>query len=145
MYNYIMYCDVYFRLREWYTTVGHSENAKSLSRAGGSGDLNVPLYTLQEATEARLGEKMNISDAFMMMATNKMIRVENAIYEACPIESCKKKLIDQSTGVFRCEKCNKEYPNFSYRLLASVCILFLRCSLFIICKYILIYLFDLLS
>ncbi|XP_011879704.1 PREDICTED: replication protein A 70 kDa DNA-binding subunit-like isoform X2 [Vollenhovia emeryi] len=88
------------RLREWYTTVGHSENAKSLSRAGGSGDLNVPLYTLQEATEARLGEKMNISDAFMVVATNKMI--------------------DQSTGVFRCEKCNKEYPNFSYRLLASM-------------------------
>ncbi|XP_011874694.1 PREDICTED: replication protein A 70 kDa DNA-binding subunit-like isoform X2 [Vollenhovia emeryi] len=108
------------RLREWYTTVGHSENARSLSRAGGSGDLNVPLYTLQEATEARLGEKMNISDAFMVVATNKIIRVENAIYKACPIESCKKKLIDQSTGVFRCEKCNKEYPNFSYRLLASM-------------------------
>lgn len=31
-------------------------------------------------------------------------------------------LIDQSTGVFRCEKCNKDYPNFMYRLLASVCI-----------------------
>ncbi|XP_011875175.1 PREDICTED: replication protein A 70 kDa DNA-binding subunit [Vollenhovia emeryi] len=108
------------RLRGWYTAGGHSENAKSLSRAGGSGDSNMPLYTFQEATEARLGEKMNLSDAFMVVATINMIRMENAIYKACPIESCKKKLIDQSTGVFRCEKCNKEYPNFSYRLLASM-------------------------
>lgn len=43
-------------------------------------------------------------------------------------------LIDQSTGVFRCEKCNKDYPNFMYRLLASVCIasfeFYMKVSLF---------------
>ncbi|KMQ93699.1 replication protein a 70 kda dna-binding subunit [Lasius niger] len=107
------------RLRGWYTTVGHSENAKSLSKAGG-GDFNAPLYTFQEATEARLGEKLNLADAFTVVATINLIRVENSIYKACPIESCKKKLIDQSTGIFRCEKCNRDYPNFAYRLLASM-------------------------
>ncbi|XP_071648279.1 replication protein A 70 kDa DNA-binding subunit isoform X1 [Temnothorax longispinosus] len=108
------------RLRGWYTAVGHSENAKSLSRAGGSGDFNAPLCTFQEATEARLGEKMNLPDSFTVVAIVNMIRVENAIYKACPVDGCKKKLIDQSTGVFRCEKCNKDYPNFTYRLLASM-------------------------
>ncbi|XP_072749031.1 replication protein A 70 kDa DNA-binding subunit [Anoplolepis gracilipes] len=109
------------RLRGWYTTVGHSENAKSLSKAGGGGgDFNSPLYTFQEATEARLGEKLNIPDAYTVVATINLIRVENSIYKACPIESCKKKLIDQSTGIFRCEKCNRDYPNFAYRLLASM-------------------------
>ncbi|XP_071569838.1 replication protein A 70 kDa DNA-binding subunit-like [Temnothorax nylanderi] len=108
------------RLRGWYTAVGHSENAKSLSRAGGSGDFNAPLCTFQEATEARLGEKMNLPDAFTVVAIVNMIRVENAIYKACPVDGCKKKLIDQSTGVFRCEKCNRDYPNFTYRLLASM-------------------------
>ncbi|XP_077278680.1 replication protein A 70 [Temnothorax americanus] len=108
------------RLRGWYTAVGHSENAKSLSRAGGNGDFNAPLCTFQEATEARLGEKMNLPDSFTVVAIVNMIRVENAIYKACPVDGCKKKLIDQSTGVFRCEKCNKDYPNFTYRLLASM-------------------------
>ncbi|XP_011696922.1 PREDICTED: replication protein A 70 kDa DNA-binding subunit [Wasmannia auropunctata] len=109
------------RLRGWYTAGGHSETAKSLSRTlGGGGDFNAPLYTFQEATEARLGEKTNLPDSFTVVATINMIRVENAIYKSCPVESCKKKLIDQSTGVFRCEKCNKDYPNFSYRLLASM-------------------------
>ncbi|XP_024879091.1 replication protein A 70 kDa DNA-binding subunit-like, partial [Temnothorax curvispinosus] len=89
------------RLRGWYTAVGHSENAKSLSRAGGSGDFNAPLCTFQEATEARLGEKMNLPDSFTVVAIVNMIRVENAIYKACPVDGCKKKLIDQSTGVFR--------------------------------------------
>ncbi|EGI59093.1 PREDICTED: replication protein A 70 kDa DNA-binding subunit [Acromyrmex echinatior] len=108
------------RLRGWYTAVGHSENIKSLSKTGGGGDFNAPLYTFEEATEARLGEKMNLADSFTVVATINMIRVENAIYKACPVESCKKKLIDQSTGVFRCEKCNKDYPNSIYRLLASM-------------------------
>ncbi|XP_077271809.1 replication protein A 70 kDa DNA-binding subunit-like [Temnothorax americanus] len=108
------------RLRGWYTSVGHSENAKSLSRAGGSGDFNAPLCTFQEATEARLGEKMDFPDSFTVVAIVNMIRVENAIYKACPVDGCKKKLIDQSTGVFRCEKCNRDYPNFTYRLLASM-------------------------
>ncbi|XP_012542011.1 replication protein A 70 kDa DNA-binding subunit [Monomorium pharaonis] len=109
------------KLRGWYTAVGHSESAKSLSRVGGGGgDSNASLYTFQEATEARLGEKMNLPDLFAVVATIKQIRTENSVYQACPIESCNKKLIDQSTGVFRCEKCNKDYPNFKYRLLASM-------------------------
>jgi len=87
-----MYYNVYFRLRGWYTAVGHSENIKSLSKAGGGGDFNAPLYTFEEATEARLGEKMNLADSFTVVATINMIRVENAIYKACPVESCKKKV-----------------------------------------------------
>ncbi|KAL6256338.1 hypothetical protein P5V15_012455 [Pogonomyrmex californicus] len=108
------------RLIRWYTAGGHSETVKSLSRAGGSGDSNAPLYTFQEIAEARLGEKMGSPDLFSVVATINLVRVENSIYKACPVESCKKKLIDQSTGIFRCEKCNKDYPNFVYRLLLSM-------------------------
>ncbi|XP_014477578.1 PREDICTED: replication protein A 70 kDa DNA-binding subunit [Dinoponera quadriceps] len=109
------------RLRGWYAKGGNLENAKSLSRAGGGGgDVNAPLYTFQEVTDAKLGERMNAADVFSVVATINIIRVENSIYKACPVESCKKKLVDQSTGIFRCEKCNKDYPNFVYRLLASM-------------------------
>ncbi|KAL0108123.1 hypothetical protein PUN28_015019 [Cardiocondyla obscurior] len=108
------------RLRGWYTTHGHAENTRSLSKTSGSGSFNAPLYTFEEATEARLGEQLNTTDSFAVVASINMIRVENSIYKACPVEGCKKKLIDQSNGVFRCEKCNKEFPNFIYRLLGSM-------------------------
>jgi hypothetical protein len=29
-------------------------------------------------------------------------------------------VIDQNNGMYRCEKCSREYPNFKYRLLLSV-------------------------
>lgn len=93
-----MYYDLYFRLRGWYTAVGHSENAKSLSVQGGSGNSNAPLYTFQEVTEARLGEKMNLTDMFTVMATINLIRVENSLYKACPVESCKKKVSNTRNG-----------------------------------------------
>jgi len=90
-----MYANVYFRLRGWYTAGGHAESVKSLSRAGGGGgggDFNSPLYSFQEATEARLGEKLNLADSYSVVATINTIRVENSIYKACPVESCKKKV-----------------------------------------------------
>jgi len=90
-----VYANVYFRLRGWYTAGGHSETVKSLSRAGGGGgggDFNSPLYSFQEATEARLGEKLNLADSYSVVATINTIRVENSIYKACPVESCKKKV-----------------------------------------------------
>ncbi|CAL1689739.1 unnamed protein product [Lasius platythorax] len=107
------------KLRRWYTATGYLENVKSLSRACG-GDFNTPLYTFQEVTEARLGERLDLTDSYKVVATINLIRVENSIYKACPIDNCRKKLIDQSTGIFRCEKCNKDYSIFTYRLLASM-------------------------
>ncbi|GAB1863336.1 Replication protein A subunit [Camponotus japonicus] len=107
------------KLRKWYAAANHLENVKFLSRSSG-GDFNTPLYTFREMTEARLGEKLNCTDSYKVVATINLIRVENSIYKACPIDSCRKKLIDQSTGIFRCEKCNKDYPNFVYRLLANM-------------------------
>lgn len=35
---------------------------------------------------------------------------ERTFYLACPNESCKKKVIEESVG-WRCENCNKTYPN----------------------------------
>ncbi|XP_012231039.1 replication protein A 70 kDa DNA-binding subunit [Linepithema humile] len=108
------------KLRGWYAAGGHAETPKSLSRQGGGGDFNAPLHTFQEVSDARLGDKLNAADPYTVVATINLIRVENSVYKACPVDGCKKKLIDQSTGVFRCEKCNKDFPNFSYRLIASM-------------------------
>ncbi|CAB1348998.1 unnamed protein product [Coregonus sp. 'balchen'] len=44
---------------------------------------------------------------------------ENCLYQACPSQDCNKKVVDQQNGMFRCEKCDKEFPNFKYRLIVS--------------------------
>lgn len=107
------------KLRGWYAAGGHAETARSLSKQGG-GDFSAPLCTFKEVSDARLGDKLNIADTYSVVATINLIRVENSVYKACPTEGCKKKLIDQSSGIFRCEKCCKDFPNFIYRLIASM-------------------------
>lgn len=42
------------------------------------------------------------------------------MYQACPTQDCNKKVIDQQNGLYRCEKCDREFPNFKYRMILSV-------------------------
>lgn len=60
------------------------------------------------------------AEYFTCVATLVYIRKEACLYMACPSGDCNKKVIDQHNGLYRCEKCNKEFPNFKYRLLLSV-------------------------
>ena len=39
--------------------------------------------------------------------------------QACPGPDCKKKVTEDNGG-YRCEKCDRVYPDFKYRLLLSV-------------------------
>ncbi|KAM7374453.1 hypothetical protein PAMP_007109 [Pampus punctatissimus] len=59
------------------------------------------------------------ADYFSCVATVLYTRKENCLYQACPSANCNKKVIDQLNGRYRCEKCNREFPNFKYRLLLS--------------------------
>ncbi|XP_034938170.1 replication protein A 70 kDa DNA-binding subunit isoform X2 [Chelonus insularis] len=105
-------------LRGWYNTVGQNEEAKSLSKAGGSGP-NAEWATLQEGHDKSLASPEN-SPVFLCKAAISLIRSDRALYKACPVETCKKKVVDQSNGMFRCEKCQREFPNFRYRLLTNL-------------------------
>lgn len=73
----------------------------------------------KEVKERDLGNSEK-GDFFQTMATILLVRGENCFYKACPTEECNKKVTDFENGTYRCEKCNKEYPNFKYRLLCSV-------------------------
>lgn len=87
-----VYISFFFRLRGWYSAGGHAQKMKSLSIGGGGRDFNAPLYTFEEANEAKIGENFKESYIFTVVATINLIRVENSIYKACPILSCKKKV-----------------------------------------------------
>lgn len=60
------------------------------------------------------------ADYFSCVATLLYTRKDNCLYQACPSSDCNKKVIDQHNGWFRCEKCNRDFPNFRYRLLLFV-------------------------
>lgn len=59
-------------------------------------------------------------DYFQCKAVINTVRNKNAFYKSCPTPECNRKVLDQNNGMFRCEKCNNEFPNFKYRLLLSV-------------------------
>ncbi|KAL0973222.1 hypothetical protein UPYG_G00200540 [Umbra pygmaea] len=108
-----------YKLRGWYDKVGHSMDGQSLTEArtgGGGGVTN--WKTLADIKTEHLGHA-DKADYFSCIATIVYLRKENCLYQACPSQDCNKKVLDQQNGMFRCEKCDKEFPNFKYRLILS--------------------------
>ncbi|XP_034539763.1 replication protein A 70 kDa DNA-binding subunit-like isoform X2 [Notolabrus celidotus] len=108
-----------FRLRGWFDQEGCKLNSQSLTEtrsAGGGARVNWKFLSDVKDEQLGHGEK---ADYFSCVATIVYTRKENCLYPACPSDDCNKKVIDQQNGFYRCEKCNREYPNFKYRLLLS--------------------------
>lgn len=108
-----------FRLRGWYDNEGHGVASQSLSgqRLGGGG-ANTAWRTLSEVKQAELGQGEK-ADYFSCVATVLFTRKDSCLYQACPSADCNKKVVDQHNGLYRCEKCDRDYPNFQHRLILS--------------------------
>lgn len=108
-----------FRLRAWFDQEGHAVNSQSLTEARlvGSG-ARMNWKTLSDVKSEHMGHGEK-ADYFSCVATVVYIRKENCLYQACPRSDCNKKVLDQHNGLYRCEKCDRDYPNFQYRLLLS--------------------------
>jgi len=109
------------KLRGWFDNIGSTQEQENISGRTGAAGGGFPTnwMTLKESQDNQLGcgDK---PDYFTTVATVLLVRSENSLYKACPTAECNKKVIDQNNGMYRCEKCNREYPNFKYRLLLSV-------------------------
>ncbi|XP_032389101.1 replication protein A 70 kDa DNA-binding subunit isoform X1 [Etheostoma spectabile] len=108
-----------FSLRAWYDYGGYALDSQSLTetRSMGSG-AKMNWKTLSDIKDEQLGQAEK-TDYFSCVATVLYTRKENCLYQACPSADCNKKVIDQQNGLYRCDKCNQEFPNFKYRLLLS--------------------------
>ncbi|XP_074529240.1 replication protein A 70 kDa DNA-binding subunit-like isoform X2 [Halichoeres trimaculatus] len=108
-----------FRLRGWFDQEGCKLASQSLTetRSEGSG-ARTNWKSLSDIKDEHLGHGEK-ADYFSCVATVVYTRKENCLYQACPSENCNKKVIDQQNGFYRCDKCNKEFPNFKYRFLLS--------------------------
>uniref|UniRef100_A0A8C7Z114 Replication protein A subunit n=1 Tax=Oryzias sinensis TaxID=183150 RepID=A0A8C7Z114_9TELE len=108
-----------YKLRGWYDKDGHAVEGQSLTELkGGSGGGSTNWKTLSDVKNEHLGHGEK-ADYYSCIATVVYLRKENCLYQACPNQDCNKKVIDQHNGMFRCEKCDKEFPNFKYRLILS--------------------------
>ena len=58
-------------------------------------------------------------DYFQVKGTLVHIRKQNNLYKACPSGGCKKKVTEDG-GKYRCEKCQKDYTTFEWRLMMSI-------------------------
>ncbi|KND02596.1 replication factor-a protein 1 (rpa1) [Spizellomyces punctatus DAOM BR117] len=113
-------------LRGWYDTEGKTQQYQTYSTAGGTGvgtgtgGKREPFKCIAQIKDENLGmgEK---PDYFRVRALVTFFKDQNLWYPACPSENCNKKVTDVSTG-WRCEKCDKLYPNPSYRYILSLSI-----------------------
>uniref|UniRef100_G3P9V2 Replication protein A subunit n=1 Tax=Gasterosteus aculeatus aculeatus TaxID=481459 RepID=G3P9V2_GASAC len=107
-----------YKLRGWYDKEGHALDGQSLTEVRGSGGGLTNWKTLSDVKTEHLGHG-DKADYYTCIATIVYLRKENCLYQACPSQDCNKKVVDQHNGMFRCEKCDKEFPNFKYRLILS--------------------------
>lgn len=109
-----------YKLRGWYDKEGHALDAQSMTElkgsGGGGGNTNWKMLSDVKNEHLGHGEK---ADYFSCVANIVYLRKENCLYQACPTQDCNKKVVDQHNGMFRCEKCDREFPNFKYRLILS--------------------------
>ncbi|EFA12891.1 replication protein A 70 kDa DNA-binding subunit [Tribolium castaneum] len=108
------------RIKGWYDSEGQYDAMTNLSeRVGGVGSFQTAWMSLKEVQDKGLGHSEK-GDYFQVKATILLVRSENALYKACPTDDCNKKVVDLENGMYRCEKCCREFPNFKYRLLVSM-------------------------
>ncbi|XP_071448452.1 replication protein A 70 kDa DNA-binding subunit [Hetaerina americana] len=108
------------KLRGWFDNVGCNQESQSISKSGGAGGAGggSQFKMLAEMKTDGLGggEK---PDYFSCKAYVMMVKKDGLLYQACPEPDCNKKVIDMCNGMYRCEKCAKEFPNFKWRMILS--------------------------
>ncbi|XP_020384262.1 replication protein A 70 kDa DNA-binding subunit [Rhincodon typus] len=110
-----------FKLRAWFDTDGHVMEGTSISEVKGSsfGGGNTNWKMLLEVKNENLGHG-DKADYYTTVGTIVYLKKENCMYQACPTPECNKKVVDQQNGLYRCEKCDREFPNFKYRMILSI-------------------------
>lgn len=105
-------------LKGWFEREGCNMDVESISGKSGASNMGGQWKTFAQAVSEQLGMG-DKPDYFINKATIVMLRKENCMYMACPGDECNKKVIDMNNGIYRCEKCNREYSEFKWRLLLS--------------------------
>nr|CAH8848912.1 unnamed protein product [Trichobilharzia regenti] len=115
------------RLKGWYEHEGRYANfetfrSEMVGAAGGAdGSFGPPgilggWNLLRDIKAPGVGANVK-ADYFTCKATIVFMKKENFMYQACSTEGCNKKVVDLGNGLYRCEKCARETPDYKWRLL----------------------------
>ncbi|CAI5756802.1 unnamed protein product [Candida verbasci] len=123
-----------FQLKGWYDNIGISENYKTLkseNMGGGGIDKLASRKFIAQALDEPLGEG-DKADYFTVKASLSFAKPDNFAYPACtnviqisndssrPPTQCNKKLIEQTNdGTWRCERCEKNYDQPTWRYIIN--------------------------
>ncbi|AMD21848.1 HFL008Cp [Eremothecium sinecaudum] len=113
-----------FALKGWYSANANSTNFQSLKADGGeqTGTKFIAnRITISRAKEDNLG-RSDKGDYFNVKGAINFLKVDNFAYPSCSSEDCRKKVIEQTDGSWRCEKCQLDFPSprWRYMLTASI-------------------------
>jgi replication factor A1 len=101
------------QLNGWYKNVGRNEafsTHRDMGRGQGEGGerKGEERKTLGQVKDEGLGMG-EAPDYFTSLATVVFIRQENISYPGCRSEGCKKKVVEDGNGQWRCERCDKSW------------------------------------
>jgi replication factor A1 len=106
-------------LNGWYKNIGRNESFSTHSNighseGGGERGRNEERKSLGQVKDEGLGMG-ETPDYFTSLATVVFIRQENVSYPACQTEGCKKKVVEDGSGQWRCERCDKSWDKPHHR------------------------------
>jgi replication factor A1 len=119
-----------YKLKGWYDNEGSTESYQNLrsSTASGSGGASLTSkeaalerISVAQAHETKLGFSEK-PDYLSIKASVSFIKPDNFSYPACSSDNCSKKVIEQSDGTWRCERCNINHPEPLHRYILTAAV-----------------------
>ncbi|XP_063719153.1 replication protein A 70 kDa DNA-binding subunit-like [Symsagittifera roscoffensis] len=108
------------QLSGWFSEAASTLKVESVSNmAGGMMGGSSQLMSIEDAREARLGMGGDKADYYTTKATFVFFKKDgnNVLYPGC--KTCRKKLVDEGNGFYRCEKCVSSSQEFNWHSVVS--------------------------
>lgn len=113
--------DEVYRIKGWYDSVGRNDNFSRFTNSGvgPGGQSRGEIYTISRVKEEGLGASEE-PQYFSIKASIAFLNKDTFAYPACSSPDCNRKVVQTQDDYWRCEKCNKEFPQPTYRYVLSL-------------------------
>ncbi|KAJ2158926.1 Replication factor A protein 1 [Coemansia sp. RSA 552] len=115
-------------VRGWYDSTGRDttfqtfDGGAAAMGSGGGGRQDEP-KTMAQVRDENLGGSTERADFFTVKGTVTFIRSSSLAYPGCASADCQKKVIEDTSGQWACERCAKSFaaPDYRYVFSVNVC------------------------
>ncbi|RWS16997.1 Replication protein A DNA-binding subunit-like protein [Dinothrombium tinctorium] len=108
-----------YGLKGWYERMRDNMQITKLSVNSATSDSGT-WRTLNEVSVESISSN---GGSLVFSAKATIVQVgRTQIYMSCPTTGCKKKLVDMNNGFYKCDKCQRDFDNYSPRIILSLAI-----------------------